>query len=785
MFWFVTKSYKKTYINILKYKFIRMFKLNKYWPSIFIFLTTYIVREYKIEKGNFLTWDEAHFIKFANYYLQRTFYFDVHPPLGKLLTAFGGLISNLQEPYVIDEKYILDFDYVKMRRFHAFISSFIPVFIFLLLKEFKFSSTKRLICSFLFILENGFTCISRLVLLDSYLLTFTVAVTYFMVVLYKQNLKNKNKEDKIGKKSQNRSLHYSTLLKLGISIGCVISVKWIGCLTMALVGVYVIFDLFQKSLYVSLKRFLIYFTEYFVFLFILPLLIYIMFFKIHFLILSDSGPGDGNMSIYFQARLKNNPFKKNRKYISYGKQITIKGCEGYLHSHMHNYINSNKIQVTTYGSKDSNNNFYFQKISQTNKTYFAQDLDEIAIYHDETKGYIEIDNENAILSEGFNVYNRKGLPDSNSVWIIEIESDTIKKESYLKSITTSFYLKHRETGMYLSATNKVYPYWGFNQGELIGKKEKDKTCLWTIEENLWAHKENNPIYTEIERGFLMSFLELNKNMYLSNQSLVVDDNLEPESINSQPYEWPILYKGIRMSQWHDNDYKFYMFMNPFILYISSVSLIISFIIYVYRNITGKRNYTRIIESIKYNNMKLLNDNFKSTNKHDVLHTYNDKINSYYNVVKCMNKDSVSCTLKKIKENNESKHNIENCMPLVLDSNSKLIKKLENNIKYQKNNQIDGFFMFVIIFGWMIHYLIFFWVGRVLYFHHYFPSYVYSILSICYVLKYLKTKYIFIFICLASIVYFLYSPLTYGFLHLKDVKYLQLLPSWSFYQENSE
>ncbi|XP_056408179.1 protein O-mannosyl-transferase 2-like [Hyla sarda] len=115
---------------------------------------SFISRFYRLAEPPHVCWDETHFGKMGSYYINRTFFFDVHPPLGKMLIGFAGHLTgyNGSFSFLKPGQSYDGHSYVGMRGFCAFLGAWLPPLVFLVVLRLSRSVAVALIASLLILL---------------------------------------------------------------------------------------------------------------------------------------------------------------------------------------------------------------------------------------------------------------------------------------------------------------------------------------------------------------------------------------------------------------------------------------------------------------------------------------------------------------------------------------------------------------------------------------------------------------------------------------------------------
>eukprot|EP00002_Diphylleia_rotans_P039942 TRINITY_DN9383_c0_g1_i1.p1 TRINITY_DN9383_c0_g1~~TRINITY_DN9383_c0_g1_i1.p1 ORF type:complete len:618 (-),score=96.70 TRINITY_DN9383_c0_g1_i1:183-2036(-) len=257
---------------------------------------SFATRFYRLGFPNEVIFDEVHFGGFTNNYIKGVHFFDIHPPLTKLLFFFLARIIGYDGHYDF-EKITNAFDddyYYYLRSLPAFAGSFVPIFAYMTIREFGanvFAATVGgifLICDMCLLVE------SRIIVTDGVLMFFVAAA--FFTHSHLRNL------------TPMTSPWYRWLFVNGICIAGCISTKWTALGTMAIIGLdnlyILIFTWGGKS--ASYRR-RDWFSRGF-FLLCIPLTIYLISWILHFHYLPLSGPGDGLIPKEVQKRFIGNKF---------------------------------------------------------------------------------------------------------------------------------------------------------------------------------------------------------------------------------------------------------------------------------------------------------------------------------------------------------------------------------------------------------------------------------------------------------------------------------------------
>jgi dolichyl-phosphate-mannose-protein mannosyltransferase len=141
--------------------------------------------------------------------------------------------------------------------------------------------------------ENSLATQSRLILLDSPLIFFTAFTALAWTNFHNQ------------RKYPFSDEWFIWLFLTGVGLGLAGSVKWVGLFIIATIGTSTINQLWLLwgDLRVTARIWLDHFIARAVCLILIPMVIYMFMFEIHFLLLPASGDGDGFMSAPFQMTL--------------------------------------------------------------------------------------------------------------------------------------------------------------------------------------------------------------------------------------------------------------------------------------------------------------------------------------------------------------------------------------------------------------------------------------------------------------------------------------------------
>nr|CAD7587798.1 unnamed protein product [Timema genevievae] len=522
----------------------------------------------------------------GSWYINRTFFFDVHPPLGKMLIALSGYLTGYDGKFAFEkpgDKYE-GVEYVGMRLFCTFLGATIVPFAFVTVWEMTHSLAAASFSASFILCDVGILTLTRYILLDPILLFFVMGSTMAMVKFHSY-----------------RDRPFSTvwwvwLLLTGVMLACAVSVKFVGLFVVILVGIRTLADLWDMlgDLTKPMSFVVRHFIARILCLIVLPSLLYMLFFYIHLQVLNKSGNGDGFYSSAFQSKLQGNSLYNASmpREVAYGAMVTLKNHRtggGYLHSHWHLYpegVGARQQQVTTYTHKDDNNLFRIKKYNSDPVDSALVELvnhgDLVRLEHVTTRRNLHSHKEPAPLSrKHYQVtgYGDNGTGDANDVWKVLIvggrDGDVVTTvSSKLKFI---HYLQH----CILTSSGKQLPKWAYEQQEVsCNLNMRDKNALWNVEDNIFP-KLPNISFEVYAPGFLERFIESHAVMFQGNAGLKPKEG----EVTSRPWQWPINFRGQFFS---GNSYRIYLLGNPFIWWSNLVFLAVFLIVHACHAVRKQR-----------------------------------------------------------------------------------------------------------------------------------------------------------------------------------------------------
>ncbi|XP_036368032.1 protein O-mannosyl-transferase 1-like [Octopus sinensis] len=574
-------------------------KLELDLVQIFLFIGAWATRTWQIGLPRAVVFDELHFAKFVSLYLQNIFFFDIHPPLGKLLLTLAGHYTGFQGNLSFDRigtEYPSTVPVSQLRLLPAILGSLLVPLVYQIVVELHLSRWAALLAASFVLFDNAILVQSRFILMEGMLLFFiALALLCFLKFHHMPE--------------QEFNLQWWLWLTItGLSLTCAFSIKYIGLMTFILVLLSIFKD-YWSMLADILKSDLClvqHFCARFMCLFIIPAFLYIGIFFIHLSILTKAGPHDNVMTSAFQASLEGGLAaltKGQPLNVAYGSQITLRynnnpspGRPCWLHSHPHVYPiryvdgrgSSHQQQVTCYIFKDlynwwiikhPNSNTLMvndppQPVKHGDLIQLVHGLTGRALNSHDVAAPMSPQNQEVSCYIDYNV----SMPSQN-LWRVELVNRDSDQDNW-QTINSLVRLHHVNTSQALKVSGKQLPEWGFHQLEVVTDRiaEQDPT-IWNVEEHRYTKASGKEGQTrELSEAEMIpseptqlslwaKFWELQVKMISSNH----DVDLE-HKYSSGPLEWPLMDKNVAYWISPNTNAQIHLLGNIFIWYLCTASL---------------------------------------------------------------------------------------------------------------------------------------------------------------------------------------------------------------------
>ncbi|VDI05397.1 dolichyl-phosphate-mannose-protein mannosyltransferase [Mytilus galloprovincialis] len=544
-----------------------------------------------------VVFDELHFAKYASLYLQRIFFFDSHPPLGKMLLALAGGYSGFEGDINFDRigaEFSPQFPVYQLRLPPAVMGSLVVPLIYQICVELKMSRWSALLAGMFVLLDNALLVQSRFMLMEGMLLFF-MCLTIYSFLKFRSLT---HREFSVP--------WFFWLFLTGISFTCTLSVKYVGVFTAIVILLLSAKDFWfmladnYRSDFNLIKHLIARLT----FLIGVPVTFYILMFYIHLSILIKAGPHDNIMTSAFQASLEGGLAaltKGQPLHVSFGSQITLRptyhtgGKPCWLHSHAHVYPlrysdgrgSSHQQQVTCYVFKDINNWWIVKHpdsdsmvVDDPPKPIEHGDLIQLvhgitsrALNSHDVAAPITPQNQEVTCYIDYNVT----MPAQN-LWRVEVINRDTDGHKW-QTIKSHIRLVHVNTSQALKSTGKQLPEWGFHQLEISTDRIiNQEATVWNVEEHRFTKSvEKDQQAREIAQSemiplepthlsFWTKFTELQLKMLMGKA-----EEME-HKYSTEPIEWPFMDKNVAYWMSPNSNAQIHLLGNPVIWYLGTLSV---------------------------------------------------------------------------------------------------------------------------------------------------------------------------------------------------------------------